>query len=297
MSTCQHTLSVQVNFVSGSLVQIFPSRQKQRCFFWFFFQFFVKGHSLRCGRLHGKLEHAHMIMEGGVLFWPVAALDSMFSTGEQKRTKWNGHFEGWDVDAWTSEEEMVRPALCCLSAGPFCSGGRRASDWRVVTRHILSPVSSLSSPSRLNTNHLPPQRVRGYPSQPFTAWQTSAPHVSQPRLEIVRFLFLFDVCQEFLKAEARNTLCFERLVWYVGWKHGGPVGWHVPCGSSLATASPPTKPRRLVSSDNLRPGGRMQAGISIGGCWRISPPPFEGKQSGEHVLGVQMSPACIQLLQ
>lgn len=181
---------------------------------------------------------------------------------------------------------MVRPALCCFSAGPFCSGGRRASDWRAVTRHILSPVSSLSSPSRLNTNHLRPQRVRNYPSQPFTAWQTSAPHVTQLQLEIACFLFLFDVCQEFLKA-VKNM---PGPVWYVCWKHGGPVGWHVPCGSSLATASPPTKSWRLVSSDNLRRGGRMQADISNGGCWRISHPPFEGKQSGEHILGVQMSP-------
>lgn len=163
---------------------------------------------------------------------------------------------------------MVQPALCCLSAGPFRSGGRQASDWIAVTRHILPPVSSLSSPSCLNTNHLLPQRVRDYPSQPFTAWQTSAPHVTQPRLEIARFLFLFDVCQGFLKA-ARNTPSFERLVWYVGWKHGGPVGWHVPCGSSLARPSSSRNSWSLVSPDKLSQGG-IGCGLTFPlGRWRM----------------------------
>lgn len=103
---------------------------------------------------------------------------------EENRMKW------W---LWSLGRQRLNvrggEGAACFSAGPFCSGGRRASDWRAVTRHILSPVSSLSSPSRLNANHLPPQRVRDYPSQPFTAWQISAPHVTQARIGNCTFSF------------------------------------------------------------------------------------------------------------
>lgn len=122
---------------------------------------------------------------------------------------------------------VVQPALCCFSAGPFCSGSRQASDWIAVTRHILPPVSILSSPSRLNTNHLPPQRVHDYPSQPFTAWQTSAPHVTQTPIGNCTFSFsLWHVSGVLKSSEEHAEL----------WK-AGVICWlktRRPCGMTRA---------------------------------------------------------------